>query len=242
MIVSAAGEIGHSEREEDTPMLWLVRHGESAANAGGVTSDYAAIPLTDRGRAQAEAVAAACHEPPAWIGRSAYLRARQTAAPLLARYPGSPVADLAVHEFTYLAAERCLGMDATARQPLVDAYWSRMEPDYCDGEGAESFSGLCGRARAFLQYAAEHPGFGVVFTHEQFIRAVLLAVMYPWEWPSVSLMRLFFALRAGLPVPTGAVVRLQRESDRWWIGGVDVSHLPGTESDATPDTRGILSG
>jgi len=80
-------------------MLWLVRHGESAANAGAVTSDFASIPLTDRGRQQAEAVAAACPESPAWVGRSAYLRARHTAAPLLARYPASPVADLAVHEF-----------------------------------------------------------------------------------------------------------------------------------------------
>jgi len=223
-------------------MLWLVRHGESAANAGGVTSDYAAIPLTDRGRIQAEAVAAACREPPSWIGQSAYLRARQTAAPLRARYPGSPVADLAVQEFTYLAAERCLHMDATARQPFVEAYWSRMAPDYCDGEGAESFSGLCDRARSFLQYAAGQPGLGVVFTHEQFIRAVLVAVMYSGEGLSVSLMRRFFALRAGLPLLNGAVVRLQRENGRWWIGGVDVSHLPGTESNATPDIHGILPG
>jgi broad specificity phosphatase PhoE len=219
-------------------MLWLVRHGESAANAGAVTSDYAAIPLTDRGRAQAEAVAAACREPPAWVGRSTYLGARQTAAPLLARYPASAVADLAVHEFTYLAARRCFGIDAAARQPLVDAYWSRMAPDHCDGEGAESFTGLCDRARSFLGYAAERPGFGVVFTHEQFIRAVLVEALYRGEGLSVSLMGRFFALRAGLPVPNGAVVRLQLHSGRWWIGGVDVSHLPSTEQASAPDPGG----
>jgi hypothetical protein len=151
------------------------------------------------------------------------------------------VADLAVHEFTYLAAGRCFGMDAAARQPLVDAYWSRMAPDHCDGEGAESFAGLCDRAGSFLGYAAERPGFGVVFTHEQFIRAVLVAAMYPGEGPSVGLMRRFFALRAGLSVPNGAVVQLRRESGRWWIGGVDVCHLPRTEPNATPDPGGILS-
>lgn len=206
-------------------MLWLVRHGESVANAGGVTSDYAAIPLTDRGRAQAEAVAAACPKSPDWVGRSAYLRAQQTAAPLLARYPAVGVADFAVHEFTYLAAGRCVGMDAANRQPLVEAYWSRMDPDYCDGEGAESFAGLCVRSRAFLAHAAGQPGFGMVFTHEQFIRAVLVAVLYPAEEPSVGLMRRFHALRGGLPIPNGAVVRLRWDGGRWWAGGVDTAHL-----------------
>ncbi|MFO0891713.1 MAG: histidine phosphatase family protein [Isosphaeraceae bacterium] len=210
-------------------MLWLVRHGESLANAGGVpTTDYAAIPLTDRGRAQAEAVAAACREAPAWIGRSPYLRALQTAAPLLARYPESPALDLPIHEFTYLAESR-VAMDAVARQPMVDAYWARMDPDHRDGDGAETFADLHGRARAFLREAAGRAGFGVVFTHEQFIRAVLVAAMYPGEAPSVGLMRRFFALRGGMPIPNAAVVRMRWDAGRWWSGGVDVSHLRAAE-------------
>src|SRR5690606_16323945 len=100
---SPAGKADLGAAEGHARMLRLVRHGESVANAGGVpTTDYAAIPLTDRGRAQAEAVAAACREEPGWIGLSPYLRALQTAAPLLARYPESPALDLPIHEFTYL--------------------------------------------------------------------------------------------------------------------------------------------
>jgi len=210
-------------------MLWLVRHGESAANAGAVTSDAVTIPLTDRGRRQADAVAAACPAPPAWIGLSAYLRARHTATPLLARFPASPIEELAVHEFTYLAAKRCANMDAAARQPLVDEYWARLAPDYCDGIGAETFIELCGRARSFLTLASLRPGLGVVFTHGHFIRAVLVAATYPSEGPSVGAMRRFAALRHGLPIPNGAVVRLSWEDGRWWTGGVDVSHLSNAE-------------
>ncbi len=207
-------------------MLWLVRHGESEANAGGATSDYAAIRLTEQGWEQAKAVAAACRESPAWLGLSPYLRARQTAAPLLARYPGVPVTELAVQEFTYLTPERCVGMDAAARQPLVDAYWSQLDPNYCDGEGAESFAKMWGRARSFLAWAGEQPGFGVVFTHEQFIRAALASVLYAGEEPSVSVMQRFFAMRVGLPISNAAVLRLCLERGRWWVGGVDVAHLP----------------
>src|SRR4051794_5267106 len=131
-------------------MLWLVRHGESEGNAGRVTSDYAAIPLTALGRAQAEQVARACQEPPARVVLSPYRRARQTAEPLLARFPGVPVVEETVQEFTYLAASRCRGMDATTRWPLVEAYWARLDPGYRDGEGAESFADLYGRAAGFL--------------------------------------------------------------------------------------------
>lgn len=206
-------------------MLWLVRHGESAANAGDVTSDYAAIPLTDRGRKQAEAIVAVCTQAPVWVGRSTYSRAQQTATPLLACYPSCRVEDMGVQEFTYLAARRCVGTTAAARQPMVEAYWAKMNPDYCDGDGAESFASLCARARAFLGLASQRPGFGVAFTHEQFIRAVLVAALYPREESSVGLMRRFYALRVGLPIPNGAIVRMRWDNDRWWVGGVDVHHL-----------------
>ena len=206
-------------------MLWLVRHGESVANAGGVVhTDFASIPLTARGRLQADAVAAACGQPPVWVGLSPYLRARQTAGPLLARYPAITPIELPVQEFTYLAAGQGLGMDAVARQLLVDAYWSRLDPSYCDGEGAESFAELCERAESFLRTVTDLPSFGVVFTHEQFIRAVLVAATYPGEGPSIGLMRRFFGLRTGLPIPNAAVVRLRREGERWWVGGIDTSH------------------
>jgi broad specificity phosphatase PhoE len=126
-------------------------------------------------------------------------------------------------------------MDAVARQLLVDAYWSRLDPSYCDGEGAESFAGLYERAESFLRAVTELSGFGVVFTHEQFIRAVFVAATYPGDEPSIKLMRQFFALRTGLPIPNAAVVRLQREGTRWWVGGIDTSHSQAAEPSGCAD-------
>jgi broad specificity phosphatase PhoE len=210
-------------------MLWLVRHAESEGNAGRVTSDYAAIPLTARGCAQAEQVAQACPEPPARVVLSPYRRAHQTAEPLLARFPGIPVVGASVQEFTYLAASRCRDLDALARSPLVEAYWARMDPDYCDGDGAESFADLWVRAAGFLDQAAQWQGLTVVFTHEQFIRAVVAQVLFGPGLAGPADMARFFALRIGLPVPNGGIVRLELRTGRWWLGGIDRAHLGAAE-------------
>jgi 2,3-bisphosphoglycerate-dependent phosphoglycerate mutase len=66
---------------------WLIRHGQSETNAGGPSSDPAAVPLTPLGRWQAEQVAAAFAGAPALIVTSPYLRARQTVEPTISRFP-----------------------------------------------------------------------------------------------------------------------------------------------------------
>ena len=206
-------------------MIWLVRHGESEANAGGVTSDFAAINLTARGQRQAISVADACAARPDWIGVSEYLRARQTAEPLIRRNLETPVCTLAVHEFTYLAPSRCVGTDSKARQPLVDAYWARLLPEFSDGDGAESFATFWKRVQSFLDRVELRTGFGVVFTHEQFIRGLMLRVMYPFEDDLQLTMRRFCAMRSGFAIPNGAIVRIHWNDDRWWTAGIDDCHL-----------------
>ena len=207
-------------------MLWLVRHGESEANAGGVTSDDEGIGLTSRGRVQAEAIAAACSERPAWVGLSPYLRARQTAEPLLAKHAGVPIDELPVQEFSYLSAARCVGLSVVTRRPLRVEYWSRMDPEYVDGDGAESFAMMWKRASTFLRWVEGRKGLGIVFSHAQFITAVIIEALYGAGEPTEGEMRRFFAAQAGLPVPNGAIVRLRREENRWWVGGVDCAHWP----------------
>lgn len=55
----------------------------------------------------------------------------------------------------------------------MDAYWSRSDPAFTDGEGAESFLDFVSRAQAFLHKLAKHPAQDiVVFSHGQLINAV----------------------------------------------------------------------
>src|SRR3546814_2546707 len=57
--------------------------------------------------------------------------------------------------------------------PHLERYWSAADPDYCDGEGAESFRALLGRCDAALARLAAMPPTSLVyvFGHGQFIQA-----------------------------------------------------------------------
>ena len=57
--------------------------------------------------------------------------------------------------------------------PHLERYWSEADPDYCDGEGAESFANLLRRCESALARLAAMPAasLGYVFGHGQFIQA-----------------------------------------------------------------------
>ena len=129
-----------------------------------------------------------------------------------------------MEEFTYLSSERCVNTDISQRQPLVNAYWERMDPNYRDGAGAESFHNLRTRAKSLHVKALDWTGLTFVFTHEQFIRAVILETI-SGETPDFTQMQRFFALRSGLPIPNGAIIRLDHREHSWWLGAIDTSHL-----------------
>src|SRR3546814_4777403 len=88
---------------------------------------------------------------------SPYTRTRQTAAPTIARFPGVPVEVWPIEEFTYLQPARWNGTRSAERMPHLERYWSAADPDYCDGEGAESFATLLRRCEAALARLAAMP-------------------------------------------------------------------------------------
>ena len=161
--------------------IWLIRHGESIANAGEPTEDHKNIPLSMNGMEQARHLADQIETAPDLIVTSPYLRAQQTALPTMAKFPQAErgIWDC-IHEFVYLAPATCVGTTFAQRRPRVIAYWRRLDPDYVDGEGAESYARLIGRideTLSLLQSRKER--FIILFTHAQFIRNFLLAYRYP---------------------------------------------------------------
>ncbi len=94
--------------------VFLIRHGQSESNAGLSSADPASIPLTATGRRQARQVAQALADVPALIVTSPYLRAQQTARPLIARHPAAACQQWPVQEFTYLGDLH--GRATTARE------------------------------------------------------------------------------------------------------------------------------
>lgn len=209
--------------------VWFIRHAQSEANAGLPTSDPANIAITERGRTQAECVARFFSAPPARIVTSAFLRTRQTAAPTIARFPEVPRDEWPIHEFTYLAPGPLRGTTAAQRRPLVDAFWTRCDPHHCDGEGAESFAALLGRvgdAVARLEQSSE-PTLAV-FTHGQFLRALLWSLLIDANPCDAESMVRFRRFAAEVSIPNAAILPLCHKPGEGWSAQPMITwHLPG---------------
>ena len=91
-------------------MTWLVRHGQSATNAGLPTAGQDDVPLTELGLEQAAAVACRVDRAPDLLIVSPFLRARATAAPIQARWPAESFRNFLgrLRDFH----ERLLGLDS----------------------------------------------------------------------------------------------------------------------------------
>ena len=200
MLTGKTGREGSGQR-----CRWLVRHGESAANAGIATTNPATIPLTSAGRSQAEELAGTL-ERPDLIVVSPYLRTRQTAEPTISRFPNVPVEVWPVQEFTYLSPEPCIDTTAEQRRLMVEGYWRQCDPNRDDGPGAESFSMMLERVRGLRERLAAHPADSiVVFTHGQIMQALRLLR----EHPSASdreLMTWFLEFDQRSPIHNGVVL------------------------------------
>jgi broad specificity phosphatase PhoE len=164
-----------------TTRILLVRHGQSVANAGGTAPDHITNPLTELGRTQAKAFADSFDCTPTLFLHSPFLRTRQTAEPLLQRFPDVPVEEWPIHEFTYLEPTRHNGTNETQQMPHILKYWERPDPAYLDGPGAETFTQFLDRARsAILRFAQmAHGGCVVVFTHGFMMQAIRLLLLFP---------------------------------------------------------------
>lgn len=180
--------------------IWLIRHGESTANAGAASKDAASAALTETGWQQARATAARFEFVPDLIVVSAYLRARQTAAPTAERFPAVPVETWPVQEFTYLSPVRCANTTMEQRRPLVDAYWNQADPERVDGPGAESFAQMLERVRSAARHIeALAPARIVLFTHGHFMQAWRLLAEKPQASDGADMKRYFRAF-LGRPI------------------------------------------
>jgi broad specificity phosphatase PhoE len=209
---------------------WLIRHGESSSNAGQPTDHPSTIPLTDRGRAQAERVVRAFDRAPDLFVVSPYHRTRETAAPTLRAFPGVEVVEWPLQEFTYVAPPRYKGTTVEERRVFVREYWRRGDPDFRDEGGGESFRDLVGRveqARDLITgWHRENPGrFLAVFSHGQFIRAFTWWHLRGSREIDSRAMTEFLGFLRGVVVPNCGIVQVESVGEGLLLGGIRVDHL-----------------
>ena len=196
-------------------LVYCVRHGQSVSNAGGVTMEHAAIPLSPLGAAQAAALAERLEVKPSRILTSSYVRAIETAAPLCARWQRRAEIHPLLHEFSALDADRLQGMTGVERRPLADAYWEAADPEIRMGPKAETFLEFTDRIDAFVPELNRLPdrcflvGHGIWFGL-LFWRLMGFAVRNP------AGMRAFRRFQSGLPMPNCAVYELEGPHDGRW--------------------------
>jgi broad specificity phosphatase PhoE len=188
-----------------------VRHAQSTTNVGGraPTTDHD-VPLTATGLRDAQALADRITSRPGLIVTSSYLRARQTAAPLCAKFPTVPVETWPVHEFAYLDDRLCKCTTADERRPLRNAFWARMDPDWRDGADAECFRDFAKRIKQAIDRAHKREGDPVyIFTHALVIRLAQMMRSAP-QLEGKVLMAEFRRLCKGSRVENCEIVEIDR--------------------------------
>jgi probable phosphoglycerate mutase len=153
-------------------VLHLVRHGESTWNAAGLLQGRTAhVPLSARGRVQADAAAAALAAAPVTaVLSSDLLRARQTATPIAAAHGLAVRLEPALREQGHGSWE---GRPAAGRNGRLAA----AGPDWAP-VGGETARALHARVATFVATLLGGPAVGeiVLVTHGETVRA-LLAVL-----------------------------------------------------------------
>ncbi len=196
----------------------FIRHGQSTGNVDIPCDDLSLLELTEKGWQQAKEISNAWAGSPSLIVTSPYLRTQQTAQPTIERFPSVLVEAWPIQEFAYLKPSRWNGTLGAERKPHIEAYWRTADPEFCDGEGAESFSTLLRRAENALKRLEnrQEDSHVLAFSHGQFIQAVRVIVLYPDATDSQRMEH--FRRADGIPAVRNAeLVELEFEEKGWQL-------------------------
>ncbi|HEY3816528.1 MAG TPA: histidine phosphatase family protein [Polyangiaceae bacterium] len=159
--------------------LHLVRHGDTLQAAEGYFAGDIDPPLTDHGRAQAEALGVvAARLDLAAVYVSPKLRARETAEPILRACKLEPIVEDGLREIAYGAWEGRKESEIKASDPALYGAWSQ-DPALVSPPGGESAFAIAARALPCLVRARrEHPSGNVMFvSHKATVRIIVCALL-----------------------------------------------------------------
>jgi len=210
--------------------LFLIRHGQSWTNAGRGNIAPQDVGLTTMGNEQARRIAAFLKDYASLtlMVTSSYLRTKQTAEPTKREFRSVPLEEWDVQEFTYLSPAYFGYSTIHDRRPLVDAYWEQKDPTYEDEDGkdSESFIQFINRVQNFIMQMNRRLNKTTlkneniaVFSHEQFINAVLWYIKYRPTTIDAQAMMGFRNYFHQNRIPNGTIeeLKFRRNQDGWTL-------------------------
>lgn len=214
-----ATDIGKlSSKVLQTPIMktiTFIRHGQSVANAGGISVAHHAIRLSSLGELQADVLSTLLPAKPPLILTSSFLRAQQTASPFAQRIGVSATDHSLLHEFDNFDLPLIAGMNGAQREPLREAYWRAADPNQRMGEAAETFTEFDQRVDTFMPHLQELPDQTIVFGHGMWIGMLIWKLLGFSSSDSLG-MKTFRRFQMGLPVPNCAVYYIRENSSGDW--------------------------
>lgn len=190
--------------------LILVRHGETEHNRDGLTLGRADVPLNDRGRAQAVALAASFARPPAAIYTSPLVRASDTARAIAAATGVAVVTEPDLIEMDVGEMEHLTGTELRERYPEFLRLWLSGDATDARMPGGETLRDVQTRAWAAIdRFRSEWPEGDVVGVTHNF--AILAVVCRALNLPLSEFRRLRHGLasRTVIDIRDGGATLLQ---------------------------------
>lgn len=200
--------------------ITFVRHGQSVANASGISVAHHAIPLSGLGELQAIALSKLLPAQPSLILTSSFLRSQQTAAPFTARIRKLAEVHSLVNEFDDFDLSFIAGLNDTQRETLREAFWQEADPNKRMGSAAETFIEFEQRVQALLRHLQDLPDRTMVFGHGMWIGMLIWKLLGFGAVDSFG-MKSFRRFQMGLPMPNCAVYHFSEAALRHWHARVD---------------------
>jgi broad specificity phosphatase PhoE len=198
------------------PTLYIVRHGQSQANVGGITLENPVVPLTELGELQARTVATLLPAMTDAIWSSPFKRALDTAAPYCGRLGRAPATHDDLREFETVDTLQLRGRSSAEREAVVARYWLESDPDRRSGPAAETFREFHDRvARARTQFLPSLADGTVIFGHGMWMALLFWQI---WGFAQVDHigMTLFRRFQLGFPTPNTVVYGLTHDAGGNW--------------------------
>ena len=200
------------------PTLFLIRHGQSQANAGGITLENPLVPLTEVGELQARTLAALLPAAAPAVWSSPFKRALDTAAPYCTGLGVGVQVHDGLREFETLDTLQMRGSSYTAREAILAHYWLGADPDRRTGPASETFREFHERvAHMRKAWLPSLPDGTVIFGHGMWM-ALLFWQLWGFQEVDHVAMAQFRRYQLGFPTPNAVIYRITPVGGgRWHI-------------------------